>query len=404
MTKMSSIKNNKKQHNNPSILMVSYNAPPFVFAGAGNQAKLLSNHLIQQGVSVQLLTSVPNQKELFKTSIVDNVPIIQLKGTKNNVFRLILFTFLSVIFFVKESFRFNIIHIHGCTHLTTMVWIVLALVFNTKSVYKATCNDVDTLSAIKAYPCLGKFALMLLKKVSIFIAITPQIANDFEKHVPSEKILLIPNSCDGKKFLPLYSQNEKSLIRDSLNLPKNKLILIYSGGINPRKNIGFLIESLSALIKINSDIYLLLVGPCKKKYSSYKEELIKRIGQLNLSSDIRFEGEIDYSSISKYLQAADIFVFSSLKEGFPSVLIEAAACGLPIVSTNIPGVTDYILKQNMDFSKIIDHSVTSMAAAVQELAINKNTMPLTENSRKYFEKNYDLGFISSEYMKKVYSC
>ena len=129
------------------ILMVSLNVPPFVFAGAGNQALLLSNALIKKDAIVELFTSgVAEHTALIQEQSLDGVKTFVTKGSKNTLFRILWFHLIAVSWFFNNADRYDVVHIHGCTHLTTLIWIWLGKLFGKYVVYKPSCSMVDDVS------------------------------------------------------------------------------------------------------------------------------------------------------------------------------------------------------------------------------------------------------------------
>lgn len=142
------------------------------------------------------------------------------------------------------------------------------------------------------------------------------------------KVLLLNNSIPlgNYKFNPLL----RASIRTELNVA-NKLIIGHVGRFNPVKNHKFLLEVFSEIKKENSNVELWLVGD-----GELRSELESITRTLGLNAEVKFWGVVE--NVNELLNAMDIFVLPSLYEGFPMVLIEAQASGLPcIVSDTVTG-------------------------------------------------------------------
>jgi glycosyltransferase involved in cell wall biosynthesis len=146
-------------------------------------------------------------------------------------------------------------------------------------------------------------------------------------------LIVIPNKgVDLVRF-------RKEQISPKLNVNnKNIVRLLYVGRFHPIKGIDYLIEAFAKLNKNYQGVILDIIGitPDKKKY-------YKKIYEENLLEKIRFRGIIPYEEINNYYRKADILILPSLMEGLSNVLMEAMACGLPIVATNVGGNTELVL-------------------------------------------------------------
>lgn len=118
---------------------------------------------------------------------------------------------------------------------------------------------------------------------------------------------------------------KSSDIRKNLNLPLDKTIYVYSGGFIERKNQ---IEAITAFLKMkkNDAAVLLLLGD-GTNFESLKNEFSKH-------QNILFRGKV--SNVNEYLHASDVYLATSKSEGLPNGVLEAMACGLPLLLSDIP--------------------------------------------------------------------
>jgi glycosyltransferase involved in cell wall biosynthesis len=123
--------------------------------------------------------------------------------------------------------------------------------------------------------------------------------------------------------------------REQLGLKQEGLYAIAVSRLIPRKGYRHL---LTALSKANvPGLELIIVGDGPER-----EALSTLVGQLGIGSRVHFKGQLDEQSKFQYLSASDFFVLASLHEGFGIVFQEAMHCGLPIVTTNEGGQTDFL--------------------------------------------------------------
>jgi N-acetylgalactosamine-N,N'-diacetylbacillosaminyl-diphospho-undecaprenol 4-alpha-N-acetylgalactosaminyltransferase len=143
-----------------------------------------------------------------------------------------------------------------------------------------------------------------------------------------ENVITINNPCDIK--------NINKLSRENIRLDKKSFTFITIGRLDIGKNHQLIINAMKDM-----DAKLYIIGDGK-----LRKELAKQIKNLNLINKVFLLGH--QKNPYKYLSKADCFVFSSNHEGFPNVLVEALACGLPVISTDCQSGPREILAPNSD--------------------------------------------------------
>lgn len=147
----------------------------------------------------------------------------------------------------------------------------------------------------------------------------------------SKEITVLNNAVNVEEFR--YSEKVRSEIRDEIQAG-NRLVLGHIGRFNKQKNHDFLIDVFKAVHEKRPDALLVMVGD-----GHLRPAIEKKVADLGLSSNVRFLGIRE--DISKLMQGFDLFLFPSLFEGLPVVLVEAQAAGLNcIVSDSITSETD----------------------------------------------------------------
>ncbi|WP_178984755.1 glycosyltransferase family 4 protein [Winogradskyella helgolandensis] len=145
----------------------------------------------------------------------------------------------------------------------------------------------------------------------------------------ANKIKLIPHGVDLLKFFPLEKTTNSTFN------------LCYVGNVNRNKNQLFV---LKAMLNLPDNIHLNLFGKCD---SNYKKELGLFIQNNNLKHRVHFQGFINQGHLPKMLNYQDVLILSSFEEGLPICLLEAMACGLPVLSSDSGGGTRFILEETM---------------------------------------------------------
>jgi len=203
----------------------------------------------------------------------------------------------------------------------------------------------------------------------------------------------------AKEACDLYSLNEnyieiivnpvdtKKFINTGINVKSNKINFITVGRLTPVKNQELLIKAMAELYKRIPNIHLSIVG-CGELLKSLQE--ISE--QLNVSNVISFTGNV--TNIQERLNTADIFVLTSHYEGLPLSILEAMSTSLPIISTDVGGVSD-IVKENGILIK--EGNLNELVSAMEKLANDtqlRHCMGMI--SRKEAEK-YDIDKIVLKY-------
>ena len=152
--------------------------------------------------------------------------------------------------------------------------------------------------------------------------------------VSSKKIHVIPNGYDEKLFKPFST----IAARKKLRLPLNKKILLSIGNLVDAKGHTYLIDAMRMVLKKRNDVILVIVGS-----GPLKEPLQRKTRELGLEGKILFIGQKKHEEIPVWMNACDVFVLPSLCESFGVVIIEALACGKPVVATRIGGIPEIII-------------------------------------------------------------
>ncbi|MDT4290613.1 glycosyltransferase [Methylomonas sp. MO1] len=163
------------------------------------------------------------------------------------------------------------------------------------------------------------------------------VSDSLKRHVvnlgaDAEKIRVVGNGIDTAKFFPV----DKKQARQHWQIPEDVQVLISVGGLVDRKGFHRVIEILPALIEKYPRLLYLIVGGASPE-GDIRNRLEQQVETLNLRQHVRFLGAMPAEQLHGPLSAADIFVLATANEGWANVFLEAMACGLPVVSTDVGG-------------------------------------------------------------------
>lgn len=219
----------------------------------------------------------------------------------------------------------------GVIHLTHQGLALPLLYLRRKGTRKVvvTVHDLIPLARSADYGflerCLWKLLSHALRKSSHIIAISEHTKKDVVRYLgyPEEKVTVILSGVNQAVFKPSTSTSNTST-------SNNESTILVVGSEMPRKNIQVVIKALALLTKKISDIKLVKVGASQWPHA--REELKKLAAQLGVLDKITFHEYV--KNLSEVYQQASVFVMPSLYEGFGLPVLEAMACGCPIICSD----------------------------------------------------------------------
>jgi len=281
---------------------------------------------------------------------------------------------------VKSS---DLIHVHGHPYLSSLLAAKIAKRYgkplvltqhNTFIEYESSLWDhVEWLNDC----AIGRQVLKEADKIVV-------VSNATRNYVLSlgadpEKIHVLHNGVDVNRFQPLTKV--KDGMRKKLGISKGSTIVITVRRIVYKNGIDTLIESAKKAIKRNPRLVFLVVG----KGPDF-EKVKEKIEQLGMQENLKLTGFVSDEELPLYYNAADFFVLPSKSgEGLPLVALEAMACGLPVIATNVGGISE-IMKE--DYGKLVPpNSPDSLAEAIVEFS-QRELAPLKKDLRAVIEQKY----------------
>lgn len=157
--------------------------------------------------------------------------------------------------------------------------------------------------------------------------------------LPADKGIVVGNGVDTTRFQPVDRQTARARCK----LPEQAKVLITVGALVERKGFHRVIDCLPALMARHPDLYYLIVGGASPE-GDMESELRAQVTRLGLGDRVRFLGPVPPEDLKWPLSAADVFVLATRNEGWANVILEAMACGLPVVATDVGGNREVVAR------------------------------------------------------------
>jgi len=207
--------------------------------------------------------------------------------------------------------------------------------------------------------------------------------------LPESKVRFIVNGVDLDRFRPEGSRS----LREQLRAPDDMVVFGTVGWLRPEKGLDALIRLFAQADIPNTKLVIVGDGPCRAKL----EELVQH---LQLTERVCFVGATD--DPAPYLHALDVFVMSSRTEQTPISLLEAMACGLPAICTDV-GDSALLLGTNQHPMVVPPDQPMPYIKALKELAASAELRKQSgEENRLRCEQNYSYSRMLESY-RELYS-
>ena len=216
-----------------------------------------------------------------------------------------------------------------------------------------------------------------------FVTCSESLTKMYKNHQNME-IPYIRNGVDVSKYTRrnCYKIDD---VRKKLDLPLKKTIYVYSGGFIDRKNQREAINAFMAMKK-NVDADLLLLGD-GTNFEALKDEYSK-------NTNILFQGKV--SDVNEYLHASDVYLSTSISEGLPNGVLEAMACGLPVLLSDIPQHME-VLEEDPECGHSYKLGNVKQLSTLMDQMMDENLFEMGEKSYKTVMDNFTAEGMSIRY-------
>jgi glycosyltransferase involved in cell wall biosynthesis len=296
--------------------------------------------------------------------------------------------FIRLIFFIKRN-KIDIIHAHG---KGAGIYARLAKIFTPKTYLVYTVHGLHIANYTK-----------LMKRFYIFLErILGKLTDRFINVSKGEKQVCLDNKLFSKsKSIVIYNalENDENIyptkeeLRRKLNIPIDRFLILSVMRFNSQKNITAMLDIAQKLSDDKNFIFI-LIGDGEEKSSIEKKIRESKMENVEL---------LGYQeNVNEYLHASDMFLSTSLWEGLPYSLIEAARAGLPILASDVTGNNEVVFDKQNGYLFNLDDIEPAVNLLKKLKDSDKTLETFGLNSKNIFEKYFLLqGMIAK--LKEVYS-
>jgi glycosyltransferase involved in cell wall biosynthesis len=368
--------------------------------GLGKQAKTLTERLADKGLEVAVATRY--MKGLPKISWHPGVKIVHLRNPRPRLHNYDRANFENLLISVTYSINllrliwrarrdYDLVHFYGAS-LPLIIALPLILLLGKKCVAQpaGTGQGVEAGDLHDRYFPLGIFLAWLLSKVTAYIALTPQIESALTgEGYCKDQIHHIPNPVDFNIFEPL-SADDRRIMRKKLDV-EGRRVIISTGRLVALKGLDLLLRALPSVVQRTPQALLLIAGDGPERG---KLEALSR--KLGLGHHVRFLGF--RKDIPELLGACDLFCLPSFHEGMPASLIEAQACGLAAVASDLGACRAIVSPETGVLFPVGDGK--SLSNVLSTLIIDKLQRQLMgEAARYYVVTRFSIELVTERYMQ-----
>jgi glycosyltransferase involved in cell wall biosynthesis len=342
--------------------------------------KELLKKLSQTGFNIKVLSPIPKNYDKNKLSFVKDLPF-EVEYIEEQLPRFIMPSFsLKFIDKIKQE-KIDLIHINllfDFYNIATCITKKPYLICFHGAFMKGAYN-IRKFKKLKKDLYMNIIGKKILKKAKFIHLLTQEEKEHFLEFYPEfeNKIRVIPNGLDLSQYE--VNLNKYDLINKYPQL-KDKKIILFLSRINWIKGLDILIPAFAKLYKEDKNYHLLIVG--KDDGDGYENKVRQWVNEYGLADAAIFTGLLTGKDKLMAFYGSNVFVLPSYSEGLPTTVIEAMACGVPIIVSDKVGISreikqynaGTIVKTNVDDVYNGIKNVFSNLDKAKEMALNAKNM------------------------------
>lgn len=208
--------------------------------------------------------------------------------------------------------------------------------------------------------------------------------------IDEKKIHVIYNGVDVQKFKP---RPDRAELRREFGLEDEKKIVLFVGRLYHRKGLEILLRSIPLVLQEFSDVKFVISG---KGFKEKEESLRNLAKQLDIEDHVTFMGYVPDEKLPNLYSASDIFVLPAIYENFPFAILEAQATGLPVISTKVGGIPEFLVDNENGFLIDPGDSAQLTQRVLALLQYPKLAKEMGMRGRKLIEEKFSWRLITNQ--------
>lgn len=361
-----------------------------IVGGTEIQAQQLSTRLIAHGIDVCVLTR--RYAGLASYEEIAGIPVYRVPAFGPRAIAAVVYVFSALLWLFFHRHRYQVIHAHQPLS-PAIVGVLSKMLWGKKLVVKIPgVGHEGGIAQIKAMP-LSSLRKKLLRQVDRFIYLSDDSHRELVDLGFADVAVKLPNGVDTDRFSPV-SEEAKAVLRARLGLPSAHRLVIFTGRLTAAKRLDILLQSWADIVlsRGESSCHLLVLGE-----GGERAALQALAGQLGIETSLSFLGQKE--NVVDYVQAADIFVLPSETEGVSNALLEAMACGLAVVATDVGGSGEVLGRQQPCGLLIEPGDQEQLTRALLQVLRDRTLAEqLGREARSVVETAYSLDHIAGQYV------
>ena len=368
------------------ILLINYEYPP-IGAGAATATYHIAKCLADQHQAVFVLTSGFGKLRNWKVENNVNVyrcPAFRKKAGQSNIFYMLTFISSSFILlpFLLQNNKIDVTIVFfslPCGPLGLLGKIVLGVPY----VVSLRGGDVpgNELSLERLHKFFKPLRRLIFKRSLAVVANSEGLKVLSEKADPYP-VKVVPNGVDTKFFIPAVKRDMQKR-------------LLFVGRFQDQKNLFFLlrhIDKVAQQVKEEFELHIVGEGPLE-------DVLKKYANMLNMNNKIFWHGWCGKNELRQYYQQAVCILNPSLYEGMPNVVLEAMACGLPAIASNVAGNEAIVRHGETGFLFDLQFPEQFRKAVVRILEDSNLAVQMGLRGREWVKREFSWDKVAEKYIK-----
>lgn len=362
------------------------------YSGAAKQLATLAAELKKFGFDSFVITARLDP-ETPRREFIEGIEVIRVPvGPNRSLLRY--WAGMALVLWRRRK-EFAIVHSHGINPFQGFSLFV-GRMLGKRGIGKLSLADSD-IAFSRQGRLMGALHKFFVKRADRYVAISSALKTELERSgLAAEKCIFIPNGVDTRTFFP-PGPAEGEGARRPLGLNGDDVVLLYMGVIDTRKGIDVLIPAFAGAIRDGLNAKLMIVGPQNRSDAGGEfYNLMKGVAaDLGVGDKVLF---LNYTANpAVFYRIADIFVLPSRQEGMPNAVIEAMACGLPVIGTRISGTED-LVADGVNGRLVRAGDISQLEHAMKELILSRDLRDqMGRNSLEMVRSHYSINTVARKY-------